>query len=76
MPIILLPKAVSHGDEVVALYKTQAAHWETICSVITDIHPYDEPCVLKIQAEAVAGFGDWVRRETSPVADAEDKIVR
>lgn len=56
---------IAKADEVVALYKTRVEHWDAICEIISDIHPDDEPCLLQIKADAIAGFDGWVTRETS-----------
>jgi periplasmic divalent cation tolerance protein len=51
--------------EVVAILKTREQLWTSVHDEILAMHPYDTPCVLKIDADANNAFGMWLNRETA-----------
>ena len=53
--------------EIVALFKTSAASAARTCARLTELHPYDEPCIVALpvdRAGSAPGFLDWVGDET------------
>lgn len=53
--------------ETVALFKTSKARAGAARTRLTDLHPYDEPCILALPADtdfSAAGFVQWVASET------------
>ena len=55
---------IETSGEYVSLLKTRAEYWETLCSEIKKIHPYEVPCILKINIEANEEYKKWIFAET------------
>jgi periplasmic divalent cation tolerance protein len=55
---------IESSGEFVSLLKTRAEYWETLCSEIEKIHPYEIPCILKINIEANEEYKKWIFAET------------
>lgn len=50
--------------ETVAIYKTANTNWDAVKSLIEKQHPYETPCIIKIEAEANKAFENWINSET------------
>ncbi|MBU1111699.1 MAG: divalent-cation tolerance protein CutA [archaeon] len=50
--------------ETTALMKTRDENWDKVKEEIKNLHSYDTPCIIKINAEANKAFEDWVNKET------------
>ncbi len=46
--------------EIVALYKTNHSKWNELVSRIEKLHPYEVPCIIKIEAQANQSYENWV----------------
>lgn len=55
---------IQASGEFVSLLKTRAEYWETIRDEIEKIHPYEVPCILKINIEANEEYRKWIFAET------------
>jgi len=55
---------IKEEQEVVLWCKTQEKHYDKIVRTIGDIHSYDIPCVIKLEAEANEAFATWIQEET------------
>lgn len=51
---------INSEDEVVSIMKTPLSHWEVVKSRIEELHPYDVPCIIKIEVEANAAYEEWI----------------
>lgn len=51
---------IEKADEVVCLMKTTIDNWEAIKKEIKSVHPYETPCIAKINAEANKEYEDWI----------------
>ena len=56
--------AVEHAQEVVSLVKTRPEHWEALKDEVERLHPYETPCIMKLEVEANAAYEAWIRAET------------
>ena len=56
--------AVQHDDEWVAIVKTALDRWDALRKRAEEIHPYDVPCIMKIEVEANAAYEEWIESET------------
>jgi periplasmic divalent cation tolerance protein len=56
---------ITDSDEYVSILKTPEKNWERIKEVVAQKHPYDTPCIMKLDAEANPGYEEWIRRETA-----------
>ena len=51
--------------EVVSILKTNPKKWDELKDKIEEIHPYDTPCIAKIDAEYNQEFSKWIESELS-----------
>lgn len=57
--------ALQQEGEWVALLKTRLSYWERIEAEIVKIHPYETPCIIKMEVEANAAYEEWIESETN-----------
>ena len=50
-------------DEYVSILKTIPENWESLKSKVEEIHPYEVPCIMKIEVEANEKYEEWIRAE-------------
>ena len=51
---------VTHDDEAVLLAKTTADRYADLQSRVVELHPYEVPCVERIdESETLDAFADW-----------------
>jgi len=55
---------VKNAKEYVAIVKTRHGYWELIKTEVQKIHPYDIPCIMKLEAEANHDYEKWIHSET------------
>lgn len=55
---------IESGVEVVTLLKSKEELWTKLRDEIERIHPYETPCIIRIDCEAAKGYEDWVWDET------------
>lgn len=51
------------ADEIAAIMKTDEKHFEGAKKYIRENHPYDIPCIIRIDANANNEFEDWIKAE-------------
>jgi len=56
---------VKSEEEIVTIFKTRSQNWEFLKTEIETIHPYDCPCIIKIDAECNEKYREWVYDETT-----------
>ncbi len=50
-----------HRDaEWVSLLKTTISSWEPLKSRIEDLHPYEIPCIIKLEVAANSAYEEWI----------------
>ncbi|MCJ7429270.1 MAG: divalent-cation tolerance protein CutA [Candidatus Nanohaloarchaeota archaeon QJJ-5] len=47
-------------DEYLLLMKTTASCWENCRDRLDDLHPYDVPAIIELDAEANGAYAEWV----------------
>lgn len=57
-------KEITSDNEIVSLFKTRTENWEKVEKEIETIHPYEVPCIIKINAEANNKYEQWIYNET------------
>ena len=57
---------ISENDEVVSILKTREENIEKITHLLKDIHPYETPCIIKLEATANDEFLKWIDVELNP----------
>ena len=55
---------IENSEEIVSLLKTRKENWEKVKSEIKKIHPYETPCIIKMNVEANEDYESWVNDET------------
>lgn len=55
---------IENSEEIVSLLKTKKENWEKVESEIKKIHPYETPCIMKMNVEANEDYESWVNSET------------
>jgi periplasmic divalent cation tolerance protein len=54
---------IESEDEYVSILKTIPENWELLKTKIEELHPYDVPCIMKINVEANEKYEEWIRSE-------------
>jgi len=52
------------AKEMVSLVKTRKENWIKVRGAVKAIHPYETPCIMKIEVEANQDYAEWIYRET------------
>ncbi len=55
---------IENAKEIVSLVKTKKENWTKIKKEVEKIHPYDVPCIMKIEVEANGDYARWIEKET------------
>lgn len=55
---------IAHEDEIVTLLKAPTEHRKMIQILLKEHHPYEIPCIMKINVEANKEYEDWIKKET------------
>ena len=55
---------IEDAKEYVSLLKTRKENWNKVKLEIKRVHPYETPCILKIEVEANEDYEKWVNSET------------
>ena len=53
--------ALSQDDEYVSILKTTNEKWPALKVRVTELHPYEVPCIMKIEVEANESYEQWIR---------------
>ena len=53
--------AVENEKEWVSIVKSVHENWEAIQLKVTEIHPYEVPCIMKMDVEANEKYEEWIR---------------
>ena len=54
---------LTEDNEVVCVVKTTLDSWDRLRDRAEVLHPYEVPCILKVEVEANRAYEDWVRGE-------------
>jgi len=53
--------SIAKENEWVAIVKTTSDNWQKLKDKVTEIHPYDVPCIMKFEVEANEAYEKWIR---------------
>jgi len=56
---------IQNEQEWVSIVKTTLENYEGVKSEVEKIHPYDVPCILKIEVVANEVYEQWIRSSVS-----------
>jgi periplasmic divalent cation tolerance protein len=57
--------AIHDDAEYIVLAKTILELWESVQTMVKEIHPYEVPCITKIDASANDAYMQWVRQSVT-----------
>ena len=60
--------AIERADEVLLMIKTTRVHLPALQARIVEMHPYELPEVLALDAGGLPAYLQWIARETDPSA--------
>jgi periplasmic divalent cation tolerance protein len=52
--------------ETVSLLKARKGNWTKLKKEIESMHPYEVPCIMRLQASANKSFEKWIDGESGP----------
>lgn len=55
---------IENSKEIVTLVKTRKENWKKVQAEVKKIHPYETPCIIKLEAEANEDYAKWIKKET------------
>jgi len=55
---------IKKEDEVVSIVKTTSERWDEVKLEIEKLHPYETPCIMRLEADANKAYEDWIKDET------------
>ena len=53
---------IENAKEIVSLVKSKKGNWEKIKSEVTKIHPYETPCIMKVDVESNKDYEKWINK--------------
>ena len=53
--------AITQDAEWVSILKTTTSRWNIVQKRVEDLHPYEVPCIMKIEVEANEAYEEWIR---------------
>ena len=56
---------VVHGGEVVSILKTLPDLWEPLKEAILKIHPYEVPCIMKLETQVNESYYNWIKESVA-----------
>lgn len=54
--------SINNDEEFVSIVKTKTEHWDLVKETVAEIHPYEVPCIMKIEAEANEAYARWIEK--------------
>jgi len=55
---------IQEVDESIAFLKTRKDNWKKVRDELQKIHPYEVPCIIRIDVEANEDYESWVNKQT------------
>ena len=55
---------ITNSKEIVSLVKTKKENWTKVKKVVETMHPYEIPCIMKLEVESNKSYADWIKEET------------
>lgn len=52
------------SKEIVTLVKTKKENWAKVKKAVEAIHPYETPCIMKLDVESNTSYAQWIEDET------------
>lgn len=55
---------IGNTKEIVSILKTKKANWAKVKKSVEVTHPYEIPCIMKLEVESNKAFANWIEKET------------
>ncbi|MFH1447507.1 MAG: divalent-cation tolerance protein CutA [Candidatus Micrarchaeota archaeon] len=55
---------IENSEEIVSIVKTRSGNWEKLRAEVERMHPYETPCIMKLDVEANGKYEEWILHET------------
>lgn len=55
---------IANAGEIVSLVKTRPENWDKVREAVEAMHPYETPCIMKLDVTANQSYVDWIYQET------------
>lgn len=55
---------VEKCKEIVSLIKTRTENWDKVRTAVEALHPYEVPCIMKLDVTANESYVNWIYKET------------
>lgn len=55
---------IANAKEIVSIIKTRKSNWVKVKKAVEAIHPYETPCIMKLEVESNKAYADWIYAET------------
>lgn len=52
---------VEQEDELVSIAKTIPENWDKVVAQVKQHHPYETPCIMRLEANANKEYEDWIK---------------
>jgi len=52
------------AHEIASILKTKSKNWEKVKAEVLRIHPYEVPCIMKIDVTANESYEAWIHSQT------------
>ncbi|MBU4347556.1 divalent-cation tolerance protein CutA [Candidatus Parcubacteria bacterium] len=54
---------IENSKEIVSIVKTKKVNWEKVKSAVIKLHPYETPCIIKIDVKMNDDYESWINKE-------------
>ena len=55
---------IENAKEIVSIVKTRKGNWTKVKKAVEAIHPYETPCIMKLEVESNPSYAKWITDET------------
>ena len=55
---------IENAKEIVSMVKTRKENWTKVKKAVEAIHPYETPCIMKLEVESNPSYAKWIGNET------------
>jgi len=56
---------IEQEGEFVSIVKTIPEKWDTVVDLVSSKHPYETPCIMRLEASANQAYEDWIKSSVS-----------
>lgn len=56
---------IENTKEIVSIVKTRKSNWAKVKKAVETLHPYEIPCIMKLEVESNKSYSDWIKKETA-----------